>query len=191
MGLFDRTPLTPRLLDPANWKGTDDDWWLMRWRIYIKHWFAFSFRSPAGIALSFVMFPLWFFQLPIVIIPVARKWRRIPTVLWARKSALGAWRFEKTGAEDRWSHMDDPNEFLKREENKGYYLSRIQYWTENHFAIHWPWLTTGNHYYDAADVLKPGNRGDTDGKVFSFYKGWHYDGDETFWGDGGGAGNFK
>ena len=75
MGIADRTALPARLLDPANWKGTDDDNRWMRWRIKVKHWFAFSSLSPKGLAWSFVILPLYWINIPIFIIPVARKWR--------------------------------------------------------------------------------------------------------------------
>lgn len=189
MGLFDRTSLPPRLLDPANWKGTDDDTWWMRWRIKRKHWFAFSDLSPKGLALSFVMFPLIWFTIPLLIIPVLRKWRSIPIVLFGVKSDEGSWRFEKNKAEDKWDNRTTPREFLK--ENPGYYLSRIQPWTRAHFALHWPLMISWNVYWRESDVQKPGEKKDVDGKVFSGYKGFHYDRDGIFWGDGAAAGNFK
>lgn len=212
MGIFDKTPLPAHIDEPHEWKGTDDDqvWW-MRWRLYVKHWFAFSFRSPRGISASFVFLPLlyvfpftvwftgwsWWYLFPLGVIPVARRWRRVPTVVLAIKGR-GAWRMEVAGSAPADAPLTEPTIlFFPRLETSAasllapLYLSRIQYWCRWHVALHWPLVITGHWYFKAQDVLPAGDRGDRDGKVFSFYRGWHFDADLVYWGDGAGAGNFK
>lgn len=185
MGIFDKTALTDRLNDPDNWKGTDDDTPLMRWRIRIKHWFAFSNRSEKGITASFVFFPFlwvfpftiwftgwsWWYLFPIAIIPVARKWRKKPKVLWAKKWG-GMWRWESLGdAPEQWTTENNPKNFDMIDGDL--YFSRVQNKTDACIAIIWPLLVVV-HWK----------------KIF-FYRGWHFDDDLIYWGDGAGGPNIK
>jgi hypothetical protein len=102
----------------------------------------------------------------------------------------GPWRLEdKDGVPDAVS-TDGKILFLKSYGNQ--YLSRIQRYTRWHFAIQWPLCFLGHFYFKKEYVQSvTAAHEDKDGKVFSFYRGWHFDGDEIYWGDGGGAGNFK
>lgn len=197
---------------PDDWVGSDDDNWLMRWRIKKKHWFAFANRCPKGLTCTIIFFPLlylvpllvwftgwsWWYLWPIGVMPVARKWRLLPTVLFAVKGG-GPWRIENTDSTIITSLDGMPNPmFFPRLETSAasvmtpFYLSRIQLFCRWHFAISWPFLIQGHFYFRSKDVEKPsGPHEDKDGKVFSFYRGWHRDEDEIYWGDGGGAGNFK
>lgn len=172
MGIFDKSALPEHLKSWEAWKGKDDDQhWYTAWRKYIKAWSAFGPRSPHGIAFAFTFFP------PFVI-PVLRKWRNVPKVLFARKKG-GAWRFECDGQEDRYDHRDDPKEFLK--DNPGYYLSRNQYWCKEHDAIQWPLFYSFHEYSKAEDVLTPGTKEDRDGKITMIYLGAKRDADRIFW----------
>lgn len=203
MGILDSTALDNRLNDPANWKGTDDDTWLMRWRIKIKAWFAFSSRSPKGLAFSFVFFPLiylapftiwftgrsWWYLLPVAIIPVFRKWRLTPKILWAKKWG-GYWRWEDSGdGPDIRTHVDDPHQL---DVPAGYYLSRIQEWSRASVILFWPFCLVVHVFPYREDVGDPvsGRDPKQDAEIF-FYRGWHYDDDCTFWGDGAAGPNFK
>jgi len=202
-GIGDKTALNDRLNDPANWKGTDDDNWLMRWRIYIKHWFAFSNKSPQGITASFLFFPLmWFFPLtvwftgfswwylfPIAIIPVARKWRKKPKVIWGRKWG-GYWRWEHTGdLADDFTATDDAR--IHDVDESDYYLSRIQPWCRASIIIFWPLCIVGHFYQDRFDVGTVGGPKPEEKAEIYFYRGWHFDKDLIFWGDGAAGPNFK
>lgn len=209
-GIGDKTPLDARLSDDATWKGTDDDTALMRWRIKIKSWFAFSDRSPKGIALSFVYFPLlhalpltiwftgwsWWYLLPIGVIPVARKWRSVPTVIFAAKGK-GWWRLESNVAQCAVPMATPPTMFFPRIESSAasimakFYLSRVQYWCRWHVAIHWPLLVTFHWWRYAEDVPQPKEEPTLKGTEISFYRGWHFDADGIFWGDGTAGPNFK
>lgn len=182
--------------EPSDWKGTDDDVWYMRWRIYCKGLFAFANRCPSGVTISVVFFPgfyllpftiwftgwSWWYLFPFVIIPVARKWRLMPKVLFALKGK-GEWRLENT---DSTSIISSPK--LRVD---GYYLSRIQLWSRWHFAFSWPFLFQFHWYWKAVDVLAPNENKNVDGKYFGGYRGWHRDEDEIFWGDGSALGNPK
>lgn len=204
-GIGDKTSLTERLNDPANWIGTDDDNVWMRWRIKIKSWFAFSNRSPNGIAFSFAFLPLmwlfpftiwftgwsWWYLFPIMIIPVTRKWRMMPMVLLAVRGK-GVWRFEDNQHQFGGAHNYNLLVLRRPEDNGRWnYLSRIQPWCRWHVALHWALLISLHWFWKAEDVLPVMTNQDTDGKVISLYRGWHYDADKTFWGDGAAAGNFK
>lgn len=180
-GIGDQTPLNDRLNDPSNWKGTDDDVWYMRWRIAIKSWFAFSNKSPEGLAWSLVLFPgtyllpftiwftgwSWWYLFPIAVIPVTRKWRDRPKVILSFK-----W-----GGQYRWESMgDEPdvetNTIIGGKLHPNHYFSRIQDRCKGLVAVVWP-LCFFFHW----------------GKIF-LYRGWHFDDDLIFWGDGG-AGPFR
>jgi len=181
---------------PNDWVGTDDDNWLMRWRIKRKHWFAFANRCPKGLTWTIIFFPglylvpllvwltgwSWWYLWPIVVVPVARKWRSRPIVLLAIKGS-GPWRLENNGST---SIIDSSTPRIPN-----YYLSRIQKWCRWHFAILWPLCFQGHIIFKKKNVPTAGDNTDMDGKVFSFYRGWHFDEDEIYWGDGGGAGNYK
>lgn len=181
--------------DPTDWKGSDDDNWLMRWRIKYKHWFAFANRCPRGLTWTTVFFPglfllpftiwftgfSWWYLFPVIIIPVQRKWRLLPKTLLALRGP-GVWRFENTN-----STSITPGEDLTLLK-EGYYLSRIQRWCRWHIQISWPLFVAGHFYWKAEDVPTPVDEHDTDGEIVNVYRGWHRDEDEIFWGDGGFAG---
>ena len=196
--------------EPSDWVGTDDDNWLMRWRIKKKHWFAFANRCPTGLTWTFVFLPglylmpltiwftgwSWWYLFPIAVLPVARKWRLLPTTVWAIKGK-GPWRLESTDSKYIIAMQDESFVFFPRWETSAasiitpFYLSRIQRWARWHIAIQWPFLIQGHFYKRAEYVPTATDSPDVDGKVFSFYRGWHRDEDEIYWGDGAGAGNFK
>lgn len=147
--------LPEHINEPSEWKNTDDDkvWW-MRWRLKIKGWFAYSYRSK-----------YWW-----------ARWRRTPKVLFAIKGA-GPWRFEN----DRFDYMGEELKFA--EVSPGWYLSRIQYYCRWHFKIMWPLFIAGHVYPKAADVPKPGEPvGDAqDGKLYQAYAGAARDADQVYW----------
>jgi hypothetical protein len=203
MGIGDKTALSARLNDPATWKGTDDDVWYMRWRIRIKAWFAFSHRSPEGIAFSFVFFPLtylmpftiwftgwsWWYLFPSIVIPVTRKWRMKPKVLWGKKWG-GYWRWESVGnLPDGSTATDDPRNFDSMETD--FYLSRIQPWTRGAIIIFWPLCGVVHFFPKKEDVGTPDRLMHRRESEWYFYRGWHFDDDLTFWGDGAAGPNFK
>jgi len=66
----------------------------------------------------------------------------------------------------------------------GTYLSRVQYWTRWHFAIHWPFLITFHYYFHKKDVIPYPLQGwqvNTTNKLFYIYFGAHRDGDVVYW----------
>lgn len=216
MGLLSKCALPERLDEAHEWKGTDDDQvWYMRWRLHVKHWFAFGPHCKQGLDLSFVLMPglyvlpftiwftgwSWWYLFPLGIIPVCRRWRLFPTVIFSIRGK-GYWRFENSnGNVSVAGSLGDPNKiqwnlFPRYETSMmsvmvPFYMSRCQYWSRWHFAIHWPFLVTLHWYPKAEDVLPVNIKEDRDGKVRSFYRGWHRDGDEIYWGDGGAGPNFK
>jgi hypothetical protein len=198
MGLLSSQVLTPHQNDPASWKGTDDDkvWW-MRWRLYVKHWFAFATPRlcPQGFDVSIVFFPLlyiapvtmaftglsWWYLFPIGFLPVCRVWRQTPKVLFAMRGD-GLWRFEE-------SFTGDESTFRLLESGLTYrnnYLSRAQYYCRWHIAIHWPLLVVVHYYPKQSDVLKPNVPREVSPETFwTFQRGWPRDADGIYWGDGG------
>lgn len=142
---------------PEEWKGTDDDqvWW-MRWRLKIKGWFAYSYRSK-----------YWW-----------ARWRPIPKTLFALRGK-GMWRYE----DDQGDAMD--YELKKGRDKRGWYLSRVQYYCRWSIRITWPFFI-GVHWYTKPEyVPKPWNGeplGDTlDGKLWNFYIGAARDADRVYW----------
>lgn len=195
--------LPARLQNPDAWKGTDDDTWLMRWRIPLKGWCAFANRCPDGIAWSFLWLPglfvlpfsiwftgwSWWYLFPFILIPVKRKWRLMPTTIFAIKGK-GNWRIENTDSTQiaplTWH---DFLVFPRLETSAAsimtpFYLSRVQRWCRWHVALQWPFLIQFHFYFHASDVPSASNEHDTDGQLIGGYRGWHRDGDEIFWGDG-------
>lgn len=173
MGLFDDSGLPDKLKDPKAWEGKDDDQhFYTRWRKHVKGWFAFSWRSPAGIALTVMTLiaPFW-------AVPVQRQWDGVPKVIWAEKGP-GYWRLEADGKPDLWTDQENPKQFLK--ENPGYYVSRIQLWTEHHQAVQWPIFYSFHKYNDPKDVIPLGTKEDRDGRIKMAYFGAKKDPD-TYW----------
>lgn len=169
-----RSALNERLNDPANWKGTDDDNWFMRWRIPLKGLFAYGPRATQWWA----------------------KWREYPKTLLAIRSRQGVFRAETEGWERdsswdsvwdiRWLFNDDVYAYRELEvpivEYKQGYLSRIQYYARWHFQIQWPFMIAFHFYFKAKDVPKYGEpRPNTDSKLFYFYFGAHRDSDKVYW----------
>lgn len=201
-GIGDKTALTDRLNDPNNWIGTDDDNPWMRWRIKIKAWFAFSDKSPQGLGASFVFFPFtylfpftvwftglsWWYLFPIAVIPVARKWRSTPKILWAKKWG-GYWRWEHVGNDsDESTARDNPKESSMP---PGFYISRIQPWTRACVILFWPFCVVAWFYPNKEGMGTPYGVSAIKDSEIGFYRGWHYDDDGIFWGDGAGGPNFK
>jgi hypothetical protein len=129
-----------------------------------------------------------------MIIPVARKWRLMPTVIFAMKGK-GPWRLESTDSKIivPMDGLPNPTFFPRLETSAAsimtpFYLSRVQRWTRWHFQLCWPFLVAGHFYFKAEDVPTPEKEHDTDGQLLNAYRGWHRDEDEIFWGDGGFAG---
>jgi hypothetical protein len=169
-----KSALSDRLNDPANWKGTDDDNWLMRWRLYCKGWFAYGPRATEAWA----------------------KWREWPKTLFAIRSKQGGFRVEtETWERDSawdciWSmrSLFNTDMYVYRDvsdlvgEYIPGYLSRVQYYTRWHFQIQWPFMVAFHVYFKAKDVPEYGQpRPDTTNKLFYFYFGAHRDGDKVFW----------
>lgn len=211
MGLLNTKVLPDNLDDLEDWTGTDDDTPLMRWRLRVKYWFAFSARpfSPQGLDLTVVLFPglyilpfsiwftgfSWWYFFPLLILPVFKQWRYMPMTI-AGYYGNGWVRYESDEHENGNSHAGwifwhEPFVILPTGARIPGYISRVQYWCRWHVALHWPLLITAHLYPNAGNVLKPGERGQTDGKVYSFYRGWHRDGDRLYWGDGAAGPNFK
>jgi hypothetical protein len=142
--------------EPGEWAGTDDDTWLMRWRLKIKGWFAYSYRSR-----------YWW-----------ARWRKTPIVLFAVRGK-GLWRFENDVND---LTCVDLNPCWKSDE-RPFYLSRVQYYCRWHFKIMWPLFIAGHVYPKAADVPKPGEPvGDAqDGKLYQAYAGAARDADQVYW----------
>jgi len=196
--------------DPSDWVGTDDDNWLMRWRIKKKHWFAFANRCPPGLTWTIVFLPglylfpflvwftgwSWWYLFPIAVIPVARKWRLLPTTVVAIKSG-GPWRLENTDSKYIIAMETSNFVFMPRWETSAasvitpFYLSRIQKLCRWHVAIQWPFLIQFHWYWKEKDVPLLNDNPDVDGKYFGGYRGWHRDEDEIYWGDGAALGNPK
>lgn len=221
MGILDRSSLNDRLNNPDNWKGTDDDVWYMRWCLKIKCWFAFSNRSPEGIAFSFVIFPFmylfpftvwftgwsWWYLLPVAIIPVMRKWRVKPKILWAWKWG-GFWRWETasemrdgllyvvgtnislTNDHDGFSSQPDPTQSLINFDD-AMYLSRIQPWSRMSMILFWPLCVAVTFFPHERNVGTPYGLKHQENSEIYFYRGWHFDDDLVFWGDGGAGPHFK
>jgi hypothetical protein len=182
--------------EPSEWKGTDDDkvWW-MRWRLYCKFWWSFSHRCPKGITGTIIFFPglyvlpltiwftgwSWWYMFPLIVLPVLKQWDRFPHTILAIRSKQGAWRIEADGAVDT---LDSRRVIWWTQFNESY-LSRVQYWTRWHFQWAWPFLIAFHWYWKAEDVPAVMERIDTDGKLWFCYRGYHRDGDQVFWGDGG------
>ena len=204
-----RCSLPPHLDEPSEWKNTDDDqvWW-MRWRLYCKSWFAFSHRCPPGLTWSLVLFPglyllpsliyftgwSWLYLFPVIVIPVAKKWREFPIVLFAFSG----------GGPLRWETTDGNKQSVGESQNLIWitsahnpdgdqvWLSRCQLWCLWHVQLQWPLFFAISIYIKHEDVIPTGTKADRDGKLLFFYKGWHRDSDQIFWGDGAYAGrNWK
>jgi hypothetical protein len=170
-----KSALSDRLNDPANWVGTDDDNWLMRWRLYCKGWFAYGPRATEAWA----------------------KWREWPKTLFAIRSKQGTFRLETEtwerdstieGAYDETLIVNEDLYFFKStscpdiDEITSAYLSRIQYYTRWHFQIQWPFMVAFHVYFKTKDVPEYGKpRPDTTNKLFYFYFGAHRDGDKCYW----------
>lgn len=214
MGLLSKCALPAHLDEPSEWKGTDDDqvWW-MRWRLYVKHWFAFAAtdRCSQGIDLSLVYFPglyvlpltiwftgwTWWYLFPIGVIPVLKRWRRIPTTIFVAHGG-GPLRMENADSSAIVQLVKKPFLIFPHFESSmmsvmtPFYLSRIQRWCRWHVAVQWPFLFQCHLYPHAEDVATVDDHSDKDGKVRHFFRGWHRDGDEIYWGDGACTpGNFK
>lgn len=204
MGLLSRCALHSEIDDPAEWKGTDDDVWYMRWRLYVKHWFAFANRCPQGLDLTLVFFPglfllpftiwftgwSWWYLFPVGVLSVCRKWRLLPTTVFAIRGP-GLWRLENSNSSTIVSLNATRVLFFPRLETSymsvmtPFYLSRVQRWTRWHVRLDWPFFLSAHWYFKASDVPTPTNEHDTDGLLINGYRGWHRDEDEIFWGDSG------
>lgn len=168
-----KSALSDRLNDPENWKGTDDDNWLMRWRIYAKGWFAYGPRASEWWA----------------------KWREWPKTLFAAKGKDGYFRIEtenwerdsakdclydaRTLLNENLFHVnsDDPHVDVI---SYGY-LSRVQKYTRWSIQIQWPLLIAVHRYDSPTDVPKYGEQKETDGTLWFFYIGAHRDADKVYW----------
>lgn len=170
-----KSALSDRLNDPTNWKGTDDDNWLMRWRIPLKGLFAYGPRATEWWA----------------------RWREFPRTLLAIRSKQGGFRLEtETWERDSvkeqiytstkiinsnlYMEIDTPHPNIIYYAKA--YLSRVQYYTRWHFAIQWPFLIQFHFYFKAKDVQIFGHpREESKGKLFFFYLGAHRDADKVYW----------
>lgn len=215
MGLLSKAALPDHIDQPEEWKGTDDDVWYMRWRLYVKHWFAFSCTTDRvakqGLDLSFVFMPglfvlpftvwftgwSWWYLFPIGILPVFKRWREYPTTIFAAHGS-GPIRLESTDSKVIVPMTISNWLWFPRFETSAastmvpFYFSRIQKWCRWHIALNWPFLIQCHFYWRKEDVATPEDHSDKDGKVVHFYRGWHRDGDRIYWGDGACTpGNFK
>lgn len=169
-----KSALSERLLSKEDWRGTDDDTWLMRWRIGLKYLFAYGPRATEWWA----------------------KWREYPKTLFAIRSKQGIFRTEGEGwerdttfdgADERTVLFNTAMPVYRVQENglitvDHGYLSRIQYYTRWHLQIQWPLMLAVHFYTKVADVPEWGKpRPDTDGKLWFFYIGAHRDGDKVYW----------
>lgn len=203
MGLLSRSELPEHLDEAKEWKGTDDDVWYMRWRLYVKHWFSFGCtpeRVKQGFDLGIIFIPglyvlpftiwftgwSWWYLFPVCLCPMLKRWRRYPITLFGIRGR-GAWRCETDGKED--TLWDRKFVFFKNFETG--YLSRVQYWCRWHFKIDWPFMVGFHLYWKDEDVLKARERNNVDGKYFGGYRGFHRDADILYWGDGAALGNPK
>lgn len=167
-----KSALSPRLLEAENWKGTDDDVWYMRWRIKLKHWFAYGPRATEWWA----------------------KWREYPKTLFAVKGKQGFFRVETEGWErdTAWDSLYDADVLFNTnlwavdtnaevDVFQDGYLSRVQKYARWSFQVQWPFLVAFHVYRRAEDVPHYGEQKDTDGKLLFFYIGAHRDADKVYW----------
>lgn len=100
------------------------------------------------------------------------RWRKYPKVIFAI-GGDGLWRYE--------SEEMDMTSYNQLKTGNGWYLSRVQYYKQWHFAVQWPLMVSFHRYDHADDVPIPGfPRPDSDGKLWFFY--WnHFDGDLVYW----------
>lgn len=194
-----RCALPEKLDEPEEWKGTDWDNWFQRPLLKIKHWFAFGPRCPQGLTFALIFFPfvfffpvkillgmalpifqsLWWYLVPILPIPVLKKWRETPIVLFAIRGP-GAWRWEHSDG----SHPDFGSDLkmLIWKETDSFYLSVIQYWCKWSFVLEWP-LSIRFHWYINEQYKKPFGERPTDAKVV-FFRHWaRRDSDVVYWFD--------
>jgi hypothetical protein len=144
--------LPERLQDPANWKGTDDDNWLMRWRLSRKGWFAYGPRATQ-----------WWAQ-----------WREWPIMLFKRGPGI-LWRYEDD--ETSWIGCNHQNVgdglYISRIQYWKRWHFQIQWplMIAGHF-----------YFSQKNVPLYPTRPGDTTkNKLFYFYIGCMRDADKVYW----------
>jgi hypothetical protein len=149
--------LPARLQDPANWKGTDLDWWGQRWILKIHHWFAFGPRAKEWWA----------------------RWRECPETILALKGR-GVFRIEFTDGSKPDSIITSP--FLLDDRFGAYYLSAIQYWCRWSFQFQWPFFISIHYYFKDEFIPKIGERAvNHKGKLFYLRFGARRDSDRVYW----------
>lgn len=163
-----KSALPDHIDEPHEWDGKDDDdHWYTKWRKKVKHLMAFGPRSPKGIA--FGLFPPFIF---------CRKWREIPTFIFALKGAGPyRWEYKNKNRIDQASNLPP----LEKDEEAGWYLPRTQLWTRWHFQLQWPLFFAFHFYFKKEDVIRERLREDRDGKLIFFYIGAKRDGDRVYW----------
>lgn len=170
-----KSALSDRLNDPENWKDTDDDNWLMRWRIPLKGLFAYGPRATEWWA----KWREW----PITLFAVCGKGGfRVETETWERDSSQDCIYAERILFNEKTLYVETPTTYPDLICYSKGYLSRVQYYSRWHFAIQWPFLIQFHFYFKASDVPEYGKpRPPLKNKLFFFYLGAHRDGDKVYW----------
>ena len=134
--------LPDHINSPEEWFGKDDDdhWWT-RWRKKVKGMFAYGPRDKHS----------W------------HRWRIAPITLFA------IFGYGESRWENNFMHLRSTNEpiFFYRPPKDGFYLSRVQYWTDWHIQLAWPL------FFSCHIRLKR--------VVWQFYVGAKVDADRVVW----------
>lgn len=170
---------SPEFWSLKKWEGTDWDNWLQRPLLRIKHLFAFGHRCPQGLAFLPLFIP--FTPLIFFFVPVFRKWREFPKVLFAIKGK-GVWRYENTDGTAEYfagsphlTHIDTLGGAVP------VYLSEIQYWCRAHVALKWPLGWSYHWFLPSRPDCKPFDRPIDDHKMWGGRGGNRRDADGINW----------
>lgn len=163
----------PKHVLERDWKGTDNDSWLMRLKKKIQYVFAAGPNVPSG---------FW-------------KWREYPITLIVMRGA-GELRYENSDGTDFAVSMEKTNfhyRLFRSLSEYDLYLSRIQPWCRWHISLQWPLFFNCHFIYRAKDVVKYPEYKSAFGikKMFTFGIGFKRDGDKVYWLTANLGGNFE
>lgn len=167
----------PKHVLDRDWKGTDNDNWLMRLKKKVQYLVAAGPNVPSG---------FW-------------KWREMPLTVFAMRSQYGWFRLENTDGskvgprsttiitlnQDLFVNgMIDPDDA---------YISRIQPWCRWGIVLQWPLFFNCWFIYRKRDVVSPPRYKSAFGikKMATFGIGFKRDGDKVYWLTMNGGGNFE
>lgn len=163
-----KSALPPKMRNIDFWDGTDNESWLMKLKKRVQYAFAAGPRVPSG-----------FF-----------KFRDIPKTLILFRGK-GLLRYENT---DGSSILDEDTYIrISKEEQKNYYISRIQPWIRWHFVLLWPLFYNWHFIYKKEDVIEPPKYKSSFGinKMITNGGGYKRDGDKVYWPTANAGGNFE